>query len=53
MTGLRKAKVRYYTERHNGKIRYIKENDFGGHKANRVKVEIEKREFDWAKANGK
>jgi len=53
MTGTRKAKVTYYAERYNGGIRYIKENDFGGHKANKVKVEIEKWEFDRAKANGK
>jgi hypothetical protein len=53
MLGLNRAKVTYYTESHNKKICYIKENDFGGHFANKVKVEITKSEYNWAKALGK
>ena len=53
MTETRKVKVSYYAEYHNGSVRYMKENDFGGHILNKVRIEIEKWEFDRAIANGK
>jgi len=42
----------YFAERKNGKVIYIKQNDFGGHFSNKVKVEITKEEYNRAKANG-
>jgi len=52
MLGTNKAKVTYFAELKNGKVIYIKQNDFGGHFSNKVKVEITKEEYNRAKANG-
>jgi len=42
-------KVSYQIERNAaGKLVYLKINDFGGHPLNKVTIEINKAEYEWA-----